>query len=280
MAVWQQAVRVSPGVPDAWNGLGATHTAEGRPDEAIAAFRRAIAVGPQYTDAYYNLGRELLLRGNVEQATPYLEFAVAHEPGNAATLLQLGTAYDRSNRLAEAETLYRRALARRPGFVAALVRLAAVEAAQGRRAAGLEDARRAQALAPGDAFANLALATLLSERDGASPEVVALFERAIAAKPGWADPMNQLAWMLATDPEPSRRAPARALALADSALALGADANVVDTRAAALAALGRFDEATAAAGQARALALAARDSSLAHDVGVRLESYRRGRPFV
>jgi tetratricopeptide (TPR) repeat protein len=280
MAVWQQAVRVSPGVPDAWNGMGATHSAAGRSDAAIAAFRRAIAVGPQYADAYYNLGRELLLRGKVQEATPYLEFAMTHEPGSAAIAIQLGTAYERSGRAAGAEALYRRALERRPEFVPALIRLAIVEAAQGRREAGLAHARQALALAPSDAFANLTLATLLSERSGASPEVVASLERAIAARPGWVDPVNQLAWLLATDPDPAQRAPAHALALADSALALTPDANVSDTRAAALGALGRFDEAVAAAERARTLALAAHDTTLARDIAARLEGYHRGRPFV
>jgi len=280
LGVWRQAVRVSPGVPDAWNGLGATQSAAGRSDEALAAFQRAIAVGPQYVDAYFNLGRELMLRGEVQRALPYLEFAVTHEPGNAQGLLQLGTAYERSNRPAEAEALYRRALARRPDYVAALVRLAVVESAQGRSEAGIGHLREALAHSPGDPFASFSLATLLSDRAGASPEVVALLERAIAVKPAWADPLNQLAWLLATDPDASRRDPARALALADSALARSPQPSVLDTRAAALAALGRFDEARSAAAKAHALALAAGDTALARGVAGRREGYARGRAFV
>ena len=280
LGVWRQAVRVSPGVPDAWNGLGATHSAAGRSEEALAAFQRAIAVGPQYVDAYFNLGRELMLRGEVQRALPYLEFAVRHEPGHAQALLQLGAAYERSNRPAEAEALYRRALARRPGYVAALTRLAVVESAQGRRDAGIDHLREALTHSPGDPFASLSLGTLLSDRDGASPEVVALLEHAIAARPTWADPANELAWLLATDPDPARRDPARALALADSALARTPEASVIDTRAAALAALGRFDQAQAAADRAHAVALAAGDTALARAIAGRREGYARGRAFV
>jgi len=280
LGVWRQAVRVSPGVPDAWNGLGATHSAAGRSDEALAAFRRAIAVGPQYVDAYFNLGRELMLRGDVQGALPFLEFAVTHEPGDAQVLLQMGTAHERSNRPAEAEVFYRRALARRPDLVAALIRLAVVESQQGKADAGIGHLREALARSPGDPFASFSLATLLSDRAGASPEVVALLERAIAAKPAWADPLNELAWLLASDPDASRRDPARALALADSALARSPVASTLDTRAAALAALGRFYEARAAASRARTLALAAGDTTLARGIARRLEGYARGRPFV
>jgi spermidine synthase len=155
-----------------------------------------------------------------------------------------------------------------------------LEARQGRAEARIGHLREALALSPGEPFASYELARLLSLRSGASPEVVALLERAIAAKPGWPSPLNELAWVLATDADASRRDPATALALADRALAAAPEASVIDTRAAALAALGRFDEAIAAAGRARALADAAGDTSLARDIAARLEDYARGRPFV
>jgi hypothetical protein len=63
-------------------------------------------------------------------------------------------------------------------------------------------------------------------------------------------------------------------------VAIAPEASAIDTRAAALAALGRFDEAIADAGRARALALAARDTALTRDVTARLERYRHGRTFV
>jgi tetratricopeptide (TPR) repeat protein len=280
LGVWQQAVRISPGVPDAWNGLGVTQSAAGRSDEAIVSFRRAIAVSPQYVDAHHNLGRELMLRGQVAESIPPLEFAVAHAPGSAPSTLELGIAYERANRLPEAEARYRRALEIRPGYVPALLQLGVVEAAQGRVDAGIGHLREALARSPGEPLASFSLAGLLAEREGASAEVVALLERSIAAKPGWPEPLNELAWLLATDPDASRRDPARALELADQALAEGRTANAVDTRAAALAALGRFDEAIAAGTEARALARAAADTSLARDVEARLAGYARGRPFV
>src|SRR5262249_57763211 len=115
--------------------------------------------------------------------------------------------------------------------------------------------RRALAVAPGDPVASLALARALAIRTGTSPEVVGLLRQAIAARPGWADPLNELAWLLATDPDPAVRDPAEALSLSDRALAAApADANVLDTRAAALAASGRYDEAAATPHRALPLA--------------------------
>ena len=278
----QNAVRVSPGVPDAWNSLGVTYSGRGEREQAIECYRRAIAVGPQYVDAHHNLGRELSLLGRVNEAIPYLEFAVAHAPGNAQSLLQLGVAYQRAGRMADAEAVCRRALELKPESVPALLQLGAIEAAQGRTDEAIARLRRALALAPGEPLASFALASAIALRSGPTAEVVRLLRQAIEGKPGWPDPVNELAWLQATAADPALRDPAQALRLAERAVALTRtpDPNVLDTMAAALAALRRFDEASATAERALALAREQGADSLAIGIERRLRSYRRGRPFV
>ncbi|MBK8913373.1 MAG: hypothetical protein IPM64_02025 [Phycisphaerales bacterium] len=102
-----------------------------------------------------------------------------------------------------------------------------------------------------------------------------------AAHPGDIATAMQLAWLLATCAEEGVRDAATALVILDGVLArTGEDARVLDARGAALAALGRFEEAEGEAGRAAALATAARDAVLAQAIAARRAGYREGRAYV
>src|SRR5262249_9074368 len=96
----------------------------------------------------------------------------------------------------------------------------AAEAALGRLDASIATLRQALALAPGDPYVCLSLATVIEHRTGPSAEVIGLLRQAIAAKPDWADPVNELAWVLATSADSSWRDPAEALRLSQRAAEL------------------------------------------------------------
>jgi cytochrome c-type biogenesis protein CcmH/NrfG len=91
--------------------------------------------------------------------------------------------------------------------------------------------------------------------------------------PGRTEVANNLAWILATASDPSLRAPAEALELAQRAARSNAEPSVLDTLAAAYAALGRYGEA--ASTQSRALAaLPPGASPLRADLESRFERYQ------
>ncbi len=123
---------------------------------------------------------------------------------------------------------------------------------------------------------------LLRAQQGRELEGVALYREAVRIRPDYGEAWNNLAWTLATHPElPGGGArAAEALAAAERAVALAADASTLDTLAAAQAAAGRFAEATATAERAVALARARGDEALARDVTTRLQLYRTDRAFV
>ncbi len=92
---------------------------------------------------------------------------------------------------------------------------------------------------------------------------------------------NNLAWLLATSSDPGVRNGTEAVALAEQVVhrSDGRTAPFLDTLAAAYAGAGRFDEAIAAAIEARNLAISAADRGLARDIARRLASYRAGQPL-
>jgi len=92
--------------------------------------------------------------------------------------------------------------------------------------------------------------------------------------------MNNLAWALATCPDPAVRNPAEAIQLAERARASAPRSpSYLDTLAAAYAAAGRFPDAVAAARQAVALAEAAGPTDAAARFRLRFDLYRTNQPF-
>ena len=78
------------------------------------------------------------------------------------------------------------------------------------------------------------------------PTSVTTWKTAVRLAPGWADPCNSLAWLLATCPDPSIRNGPRAVEIGRRALELSPEAGkagCLDTLAAALAENGEFAEA-------------------------------------
>jgi tetratricopeptide (TPR) repeat protein len=152
---------------------------------------------------------------------------------------------------------------------------------QADHAGALRHFRRAVELDPGRADAQLDLGIAL-ERQGRFAESLEHLRAAVRASPEWVDPHNELAWLLATGPDPALRDPAEAVRLAERAVDLsgGRDPNVLDTQAAAQAAAGQFARAAGTAARARSLALAMHAAPLAADLGVRLAGYERGVPYT
>jgi cytochrome c-type biogenesis protein CcmH/NrfG len=95
------------------------------------------------------------------------------------------------------------------------------------------------------------------------------------------DVARRLAWILATDPDPSVRNGAEAVRLAQAASAATGDANSqsLDVLAAAYAEVGRFDDAVRAAERALALADPASPAEAKQAAARRIALYRSGQPL-
>lgn len=164
--------------------------------------------------------------------------------------------------------LFAAATRKQPTSGPAKAQLGAELLAAGNYAQAEKELTTALELEPGWALA-LANLALLRSQQGKTTEAVDLYERALMAdsRDSWPHTANELAWLLATSPDPKKRNAARALQLADRALGKTVDtgtpdsirlrAALLDTRAAALAAQDRLPEAIQSARDASGLARAA-----------------------
>jgi len=108
------------------------------------------------------------------------------------------------------------------------------------------------------------------------------YQAAIESTPDQFSANNNLAWLLATEPDRAVRDPEKAIQLAEHANALpgGQDKGSLGTLAAAYAAAGRMDEAIRTAEQALSLAEAKGDAASAAQLRTQLELHRQGKPLI
>lgn len=200
----------------------------------------------------------------------------------AVVLLALGAlTWHQADAYRDLETLFQRAVAKNPGSALIYNNLGTAALEKRQWAEAEQDLRRAIALNPAYELAHSNLAVAL----GAQGRVL---EAAQALRQGLAcgDPrpgtMNDLAWYLATSPDPQVRRPAEAVRWAEQAAAHtgGRDPAILDTQAAAYAAAGRFAEAVRTAEKAQGLARLAGKNELACGLEERLAEYRQGRPYI
>jgi tetratricopeptide (TPR) repeat protein len=218
----------------------------GNVERAVAHFTDSVRLRPESAAARYNRGTALLALGKREQARRDFELAVQLEPDYANAYRSLGIMYQEDGRLDEAVAQHRQAIRH----------------------------------APNDAESHHRLGMALLVR-GDFEEGVAQYRQALRIHPDDVDTMVDLAWSLATTSVSTQRDPEEALRLATRARELTATPSSVlfDVLAAAQAAIGRYDEAVAAAEQALTLARAEGDGRSIDGITARLELYRQRKPF-
>ena len=230
-----------------WFNLGVTLLDAGRLDEAVQSLGRAVEIAPSFAAGHYQLGRALRAAQRHPEAASELALAVRHSPDLAeARYLLAVDLVRRSNRLDEGIAHLERVVVERPEFAPARIDLALALMARGDRAAAARASRAALRLAPD----SLAVA-------------------------------NNLAWILATHPDPRERSGAEAVELAERLRRAtgGERPEVLDTLAAAYAEARRYDDATATARDALAMLRDARRDDLARELERRLRLYEQGRAY-
>ncbi|MBI2825145.1 MAG: tetratricopeptide repeat protein [Planctomycetia bacterium] len=234
-----------------WFTLGTGLLDDKRFGDAAVAFEKAIQVKPDFAAAYYNRGLALAEERKDEEAAAQLALALRYDPQLGEAHWLLGRYLIRARRLDEAVAHFRQAVKLRPDNELAAIELARSLRAEGDALGAAGELRSAHARMPN--------ATLVG---------------------------NELAWILATHPDPQVRHGAEAVTVAEHTVQKRAerergkeDAGLLDTLAAAYAEAGRYADAVATARRALELARAAGNSSLAEDVASRLRLYESGQPF-
>jgi len=142
------------------------------------------------------------------------------------------------------------------------------------------DTSQVLALQPDDFFAHENLGVILPQL-GRAPEGVQHWETAVNLRPDALDVLNNLAWLLATSPDPALRNGPQAVILAEHACQLTGWQKTIfmGTLAAAYAEAGRFDDAIATAQKACANATAHNETDLLQRNQELLALYQQHQPW-
>jgi tetratricopeptide (TPR) repeat protein len=178
----------------------------------------------------------------------------------------------------EAIVQYQKALEIKPDFAEAHNNLAYSLLQIGRVNEAITHFQRALEIQQSyEAYYNLGCAF---RQKGMAAEAMASYQKAIELQPQFIPAQKNLAWMLATWPEPSVRNGGRAVALAEQANRFSKDKDplVLRTLAAAYAEAGRFPEAVATAKQALALAVTQSNTGLTNVLQTEIGLYQTNSP--
>ncbi len=221
-------------------------TEKGQIEAAMAEWKRALALGPDDAKAHTNFGALLLRQGRLDDAAAHFRTALELKPDFADARNNLGLTFLHRGKLDEAIAQWRRTLKLNPESTEAHVNLGAAFLMQGRHR-----------------------------------EAVAEGRAALALEPNRGPLLSNLAWLLATSPDPGARNGTEAVECAERALKLSGvnDPVLLDTLAAAYAEAGRFADAVATARRALTFAAARNDPALVADLKSRIALYENKRAF-
>jgi tetratricopeptide (TPR) repeat protein len=273
-----QASALEPESPRPHALRGAVLAALGRDEEAIAAYRTAASLSE--TDALSRESAALLLdkQGRLDEAAQLLMEALAAQPDERFAF-ELGQVRERQGLYDEALSLYQESARRNLRYAEPRAAAGLLQGARGRHAEAAFLLEEALALRD-DPELHVHLANQLWAL-GKTPRAIAELETSLRQRPEWALAQNNLAWILATAPDPALRDGARALALVEAALvAAPEDADLLDTLAVSQAALGRYDAALATSARAAAAARSQGNEARALEIETHAAAYREQRPYV
>jgi tetratricopeptide (TPR) repeat protein len=245
LAEWGAAVRENPRAAEAHVEIGLIRYAQGDVAGAITSLRRALEIDPSTHEVRNNLGSMLVASGRVEEGLAELRDSVDAMPDNADARFNLAMALQTGGRPVEAMETLRAVLAVDPNHVRAQFDLAVLLARSGR----LEEAepllRAVIAAEPTRRAAHANLAGVLY-RQGRYADAIAALRDGLVHMPGDPQLTHDLAWRLATTPDPRVRDGAQAVRLVEPLCQRTGfrDPRLLETLGAASAEAGDFDAAS------------------------------------
>ncbi len=294
--------------------IGVTLQMQGKGLEALPYLEDTVVSSELRPERNYRLGLSLLEANRLTEAESALKNALAAKPQSAEFQLGMAALLVRQGDWAKAESLYRATLASHPDSPVTHKSFGDFLTLAGRHPEAEPHHAEAVKLKPADAVFRRAYATTLRNLgklneaiaqleeaanlglvvaetaaelaelysvQGQSAKAVVYYEKAITAEPKFVSALNNLAWILATDPDDELRNGVRAVELAERACHLTdwKTAILMGTLAAAYAEAGRFPDAVAMASKARDRARADQQETIANKNDELRKLYEHGTPF-
>jgi tetratricopeptide (TPR) repeat protein len=315
-ALYTATLQKSPGCWMAHYNLGIALSEQGETDQAIDHYRRAVALRPDYAEAHYNLGRLLVEHGQLADAIAHYERAAAINPADAEAQNNLGVTLFGIGRPDDAIAHYQKALEIRPDYAEASCNLANALIAKGDFDGAIARYKACLAAIPDQEEAQYNLASALLRR-GRTDEAIIQYQKVLQMNPESADAhanlgiawlakgrirdameeytkalqispenlaaLSNLAWLLATSPDPTQRNGSEAVRLAERADSTSSRSDkhptVLRILAAAYAEAGQFAEAKETAQHALEAANIQGNTTLAEALQGELTLYDLGLPY-
>lgn len=244
--LWRDTVAKRPNNPRALNNLFDPLIARGATEEAEEILRRSLELRPNSVHAWNNLGMLMAAKSQWEEAEAALDRSLELKPDHVNTLYNYGQYCAQRGRWPEAAAYYERTVELEPDHGRGYIGLGQALLRTGRRARAAEALREALRLEP----------------------------------QSWIS-VRTLAWILATSRDDALRDGAEALRLANALCSSSPrpKPRQQEVLAAALAEVGRYEEAVQVSEEAARAAERAGEGRLARAIRARAALYAQGRPF-
>jgi Flp pilus assembly protein TadD len=258
--------------------LGNAYADAGDMDAAARSFRTALNIAPDFEPARDKLGRVLFQQKKYDEARVQFDEILQLHPDNAEAHKCLGCILATQGKYAEAETEYSTALQLRPEDADTRHALTVVKLNAESETALTNLYNALKHLPTPEIHFQIAV---IQTMQGEFQDAIGHYTEALRLKSDSPDVLNNLAWLLATCPDAHVRDGAQAVGYAGRACELTHYQTTiyVGTLAAAYAEAGRFDDATAAAQKACALAEKSGETNLLRRNQELLALYRARQPY-
>jgi tetratricopeptide (TPR) repeat protein len=243
--LWRTTIERNPKAWMAYDNLGALLFRQGRVNEAIFHFRKAVEIDAEQAEPQANLGNALLQNGDLDEAIAQYSNALRIKPNYAEVHYNLGNALLRKGQADEAIAQYEKAIALKPDYA--------------------------------NIHNNLGIVLF---QKGEVDRAIAQYQRALEINPQDVQARANLAWALATSPQPSvMKAIALKLAQQANELTGRTDPAVLHILAAAFAQRGEYPEAIETAERGLQLATEQSKRPLTEALRTEIGFYQMGLPY-
>ena len=184
IAAYESVLQLNPALPDSWYNLGLLRRRAGQYETALAAYDEALARGVSGPEEV-RLNMAVILSDDLrrpEDARRELETALRHNADYIPALLNLGNLAEDLGETAEAVSAYERIVAREPHHAIALSRLSGMGAAWLDNVAAITRLREALPAAAGSHADRAALLFALGQRLDAAGQYGEAYETAAQAR--------------------------------------------------------------------------------------------------
>ncbi len=237
---YENALKLRADYPEAHGGLAWVLVMQRKPGQAIEHYREAIRLNAADIQPRNELASLLIEQGRFDEATGLCEESVRLNPDDPTAHFNLGMIKTKAGDSENAKKEFELCLRADASYAAAQYQMG-----------------------------------MLALRDGDSTAAVSCWRSAVRLSPTWVDPLNNLAWVLATAPDSKLRDGAEAVRLATRASELGGtnDVRILDTLAAAYAEGGFFSNAVTSSTRAGEIARGQGRTELAEQIEHRTSLY-------